>query len=130
MNPFDDLSPQAREISDPDERTVLAEDANNVERTSKFVPQAGANSEVRFTPTLIGPYRILERIGHGGMGDVFRAEQRQPIRRQVAIKLIRPGFDTHQVLARFEAERQALALMDHPHIARVLDAGADGNGRP
>jgi|GEM_PF-1847467 len=130
MNPFDDLSPQAREISDPDERTVLAEDANKVERASKLVLQAGTNSEVRFTPTLIGPYRILERIGHGGMGDVFRAEQRQPIRRQVAIKLIRPGFDSHQVLARFEAERQALALMDHPHIARVLDAGADKNGRP
>lgn len=82
------------------------------------------------TPTHIGPYRILERIGHGGMGDVFRAAQKEPIRREVALKLIKLGMDTQQVIARFEAERQALALMDHPHIARVLDAGADDQGRP
>jgi non-specific serine/threonine protein kinase/serine/threonine-protein kinase len=81
-------------------------------------------------PETIGPFRILERIGSGGMGVVFRAEQRTPIRREVAIKSIKMGMDTKAVIARFEAERQALALMDHPHIAKVLDAGADELGRP
>ena len=73
---------------------------------------------------VIGPYRLLEQIGEGGFGVVFRAEQEQPVRRQVALKVIKPGMDTRQVVARFEAERQALALMDHPNIARVLDAGS------
>jgi serine/threonine protein kinase len=73
--------------------------------------------------TVIGPYKLLEQIGEGGFGVVFRAEQQQPVRRQVALKVIKPGMDTRQVIARFEAERQALALMDHPNIARVLDAG-------
>jgi serine/threonine protein kinase len=67
---------------------------------------------------------LLQQIGEGGMGTVFMAEQARPVRRQVAIKLIRPGLDSHLVIARFEAERQALALMDHPNIARVLDAGS------
>jgi serine/threonine protein kinase len=80
--------------------------------------------------TVIGPYRLLEQIGEGGMGLVFVAEQQQPVRRQVAVKLIKPGMDTHEVIRRFEAERQALALMDHPNIARVLDAGATEQGRP
>ena len=79
---------------------------------------------------LLGRYKLLERIGQGGMGVVYRAEQVEPIRRRVAVKLIKEGMDTHQVLARFEAERQALALMDHPNIARVLDAGASATGRP
>jgi serine/threonine protein kinase/Flp pilus assembly protein TadD len=78
----------------------------------------------------IGPYKILERIGEGGFGVVFMAEQTQPIRRRVALKIVKPGMDTRQVIARFEAERQALALMDHPHIAKVLDAGATETGRP
>jgi serine/threonine protein kinase/Flp pilus assembly protein TadD len=73
--------------------------------------------------TVIGPYRLMEQIGEGGMGLVYVAEQQQPIRRRVALKLIKPGMDTRQVVARFEAERQALALMDHPNIAKVLDAG-------
>jgi serine/threonine protein kinase len=81
-------------------------------------------------PEQIGPYRVLERIGVGGMGDVFRAQQRTPIRREVAIKSIKLGMDSRTVIARFEAERQALALMDHPHIAKVLDAGTDESGRP
>jgi serine/threonine protein kinase len=80
--------------------------------------------------TIIGPYKLLEQIGEGGMGTVFMAEQVQPIRRKVALKIIKPGMDTKQVIARFEAERQALALMDHPNIARVLDAGATESGRP
>lgn len=78
----------------------------------------------------VGPFKLLEQIGEGGFGAVFMAEQREPIRRTVAVKILKPGMDTRQVLARFEAERQALALMDHPNIARVLDAGATVSGRP
>ncbi len=80
--------------------------------------------------TVIGPYKLLEQIGEGGMGVVFMAEQAQPLRRKVALKVIKPGMDSKQVIARFEAERQALALMDHPNIARVLDAGTTDSGRP
>jgi non-specific serine/threonine protein kinase/serine/threonine-protein kinase len=80
--------------------------------------------------TVIGPYKLLEQIGEGGMGVVFAAEQTAPIRRKVALKIIKPGMDTRRVIARFEAERQALALMDHPNIAKVLDAGATVTGRP
>jgi serine/threonine protein kinase/WD40 repeat protein len=80
--------------------------------------------------TVIGPYRLMEQIGEGGMGLVFVAEQQEPVRRKVALKVIKPGMDTRDVIARFEAERQALALMDHPNIARVLDAGATDSGRP
>ena len=78
----------------------------------------------------IGPYKLLQKIGEGGMGVVYMAEQKAPINRRVALKIIKPGMDTRQVIARFDAERQALALMDHPNIARVLDAGATDNGRP
>jgi serine/threonine protein kinase/tetratricopeptide (TPR) repeat protein len=81
-------------------------------------------------PESIGPFRILERIGEGGMGVIYKAEQRSPVRRIVALKVIKLGMDTKEVLARFEAERQALALMSHPNIARVLDAGATETGRP
>src|SRR3954469_7943089 len=77
-----------------------------------------------------GHYKILEEIGRGGCGVVFVAEQEQPVRRRVALKVIKLGMDTRQVIARFEAERQALALMDHPNIAKVLDAGATDTGRP
>jgi serine/threonine protein kinase len=80
--------------------------------------------------TVIGPYKLLEQIGEGGFGLVFMAEQQQPLRRKVALKVLKPGMDSRQVIARFEAERQALALMDHPHIAKVLDAGQTGSGRP
>ena len=80
--------------------------------------------------TRIGPYKLLEQIGEGGMGVVYMAEQEAPVRRKVALKIIKPGMDTGQVVARFEAERQALALMDHPNIAKVFDAGATGTGRP
>jgi len=79
---------------------------------------------------VIGSYKLLERIGEGGMGTVFLAEQQEPVRRKVALKVIKPGMDSAQVIARFEAERQALALMDHPNIARVLDGGATASGRP
>ncbi|QDV39561.1 serine/threonine-protein kinase [Tautonia plasticadhaerens] len=80
--------------------------------------------------TVIGPYRLMEQIGEGGMGVVYVAEQLEPVRRRVALKVIKPGMDTEQVVARFEAERQALALMDHPNIARVIDAGMTASGRP
>jgi serine/threonine protein kinase len=78
----------------------------------------------------IGRYKLLEKIGEGGMGEVWMAEQEQPIRRRVALKLVKVGMDTRSVVARFEAEGQALALMDHPNIARVFDAGATDTGRP
>jgi serine/threonine protein kinase/tetratricopeptide (TPR) repeat protein len=80
--------------------------------------------------TRIGPYRLLEQIGEGGFGIVYMADQTQPVRRKVALKIIKPGMDTRLVVARFEAERQALALMDHPNIARVFDGGATETGRP
>ena len=78
----------------------------------------------------IGPYKLLQEIGQGGMGAVFMAEQDQPVRRRVALKIIKAGMDSRQVVARFEAERQALALMDHPNIARVLDAGTTDSRPP
>jgi tetratricopeptide (TPR) repeat protein/tRNA A-37 threonylcarbamoyl transferase component Bud32 len=80
--------------------------------------------------TVIGPYKLMEQIGEGGMGLVYVAEQQHPVRRRVAFKVIKPGMDTRQVVARFEAERQALALMDHPNIAKVLDGGQTAGGRP
>src|SRR5262245_45371061 len=78
----------------------------------------------------IGRYKLLEALGEGGCGAVWLAEQKEPVRRKVALKVIKLGMDTNQVVARFEAERQALALMDHPNIARVLDAGTTESGRP
>jgi serine/threonine protein kinase len=78
----------------------------------------------------IGRYKLLERIGEGGFGIVYMAEQQHPVRRKVALKVIKPGMDTRQVLARFEAERQALAIMDHPNIAKVFDGGMTDSGRP
>lgn len=80
--------------------------------------------------TRIGPYKLLQQIGEGGMGVVYMAEQVEPVRRRVALKIIKPGMDTDQVVARFEAERQALAIMDHQNIAKVLDVGATESGRP
>jgi eukaryotic-like serine/threonine-protein kinase len=90
-----------------------------------------AADQLREAPgSVVGPYKLLQQIGEGGMGVVFLAEQSRPVRRQVALKVIKAGMDTRQVVARFEAERQALAVMDHPNIAKVLDAGATDTGRP
>ncbi len=97
-------------------------------------PFPGPASGLRFVPEapgrVIGPYKLLQEIGEGGMGTVYMAEQTHPVRRRIALKVIKAGMDSAQVIARFEAERQALALMDHPNIARVLDAGTTPAGRP
>ena len=96
--------------------------------TAVFRPESDDLTEC--AGSTIGPYKLLQQIGEGGMGVVFMAEQAMPIRRHVALKIIKPGMDSRRVIARFEAERQALALMDHPNIAKVLDAGASSSGRP
>ena len=94
--------------------------------TDANIDQPGTESP----STMIGPYKLIEPIGEGGMGSVWMAQQTEPVKRLVAVKLIKAGMDTRQVIARFEAERQALALMDHPNIARVLDGGTSSGGRP
>lgn len=143
----------ALEMTTPEERCAFldrecgsnAELRREVERLLRFQPQVGDFLE---RPTLgmgaaatelaggesvgteVGPYRLVQPIGEGGFGVVFLAEQTHPVQRRVAVKVLRPGMDSSQVIARFEAERQALALMDHPNIARVLDAGKTDRGRP
>jgi serine/threonine protein kinase/tetratricopeptide (TPR) repeat protein len=101
-----------------------------LERPAVALAMEGRIACVECPGTVIGPYKLLEQIGEGGFGVVFMAEQQHPVRRKVALKVLKPGMDTKQVVTRFEAERQALALMDHPHIAHVLDAGATDTGRP
>src|SRR5512139_2868578 len=112
-----------------------------VEQLIRAYAQAGAFLEEPLCPSAenllseragdrIGPYKLLQQIGEGGCGVVYMAEQEVPIRRRVALKIIKLGMDTRNVIARFEAERQALAMMEHPNIARVLDAGATETGRP
>jgi WD40 repeat protein/serine/threonine protein kinase len=142
---------EALEIQDPRERAVYLDRAcggnsalrKNVESLLKaynagdFLESPAAHlvetadeSPITEAPgTVIGPYKLLEQIGEGGFGVVFMAEQQAPIRRKVALKVLKPGMDTRQVIARLEAERQALALMDHPNIAKVLDAGTVGAAR-
>jgi len=104
---------------------AAAGDADQVLAAAEAAPEADLPETKR-----IGPYKLLQKLGEGGYGVVYMAEQEQPIRRRVALKIIKLGMDTKNVIARFEAERQALALMDHPNIARVLDAGATETGRP
>src|SRR5690242_16945993 len=109
------------------------------ERAGDFLetPPTGSIGEVRAKITVgekpgdrVDHYKLLKQIGEGGWGVVFRAEQEEPVRRRVALKVVKPGMDTKSVIARFEAERQALALMDHPNIAKVLDGGSTDTGRP
>ena len=107
------------------------------EQDSRFLPGGDSIETVTSdvsaseeTGMLIGRYKLLEKLGEGGFGSVWAAEQREPVKRRVALKIIKLGMDTKQVVARFEAERQALALMDHPNIAKVLDAGTTDTGRP
>src|SRR6267142_5062224 len=95
------------------------------------VPDPGPEASAGEKPgDRIGRYKLLQQIGEGGCGVVYMAEQEEPVRRRVALKVIKLGMDTKSVIARFEAERQALALMDHPNIAKVFDAGATESGRP
>jgi serine/threonine protein kinase len=103
------------------------------ESGESFLPEQPKAAVVAITEKpgdRIGRYKLLQQIGEGGCGTVYMAEQTEPVRRRVALKVIKLGMDTKQVIARFEAERQALALMDHPNIAKVLDAGATETGRP
>ena len=98
--------------------------------TCAFVPTTATHACEETPGTMIGPYKLLQQIGEGGMGTVFMAEQTEPVKRKVALKVIKAGMDSRQVVARFEAERQALAMMDHVNIARVFDGGTTENGRP
>jgi serine/threonine protein kinase/tetratricopeptide (TPR) repeat protein len=148
---LDDIFCDALEISSHQERAayldrVCGNDVQLRRRIERLLEaHAGAPSFLVVTPsdvaatcewqddspgTMIGPYKLLEQIGEGGFGIVYMAEQQQPIRRKVALKVLKPGMDARQVVARFEAERQALALMDHPHIAHVFDGGETASGRP
>ena len=97
--------------------------------TGAFREAGGQAPSGEAAGALIGPYKLLEQIGEGGMGTVWMAQQTEPVKRLVAVKLIKAGMDSRQVIARFEAERQALALMDHPHIARVYDGGTTEAGQ-
>jgi hypothetical protein len=145
---------QALDIESPDERSAYVQQAcagdddllasvcallrenereeNPVDRpiAAGFLPTlitgGDDDTDSRFTPgTMVGPYKLMERIGEGGFGWVFVAEQQSPVRRRVALKIIKPGMESREVIARFEAERQAIALMDHPNIARVFDASVE-----
>ena len=109
-------------------RWKLPRPRSTLPESSRF--QELAQSADETLGSRIGPYKLLQKIGEGGCGVVYMAEQEQPVRRRVALKIIKLGMDTKNVIARFEAERQALAMMDHPNIARVLDAGATETGRP
>jgi serine/threonine protein kinase/tetratricopeptide (TPR) repeat protein len=142
----------ARTIDDPAARAAYLNDAcpdaavrvrieallavHDQERSFLNPPGAAYSPTIAERPlteapgTIIGPYKLLEQIGEGGFGVVFMAEQTAPVKRKVALKVIKPGMDTRQVIARFDAERQALALMDHPNIARVFDGGETASGRP
>jgi eukaryotic-like serine/threonine-protein kinase len=124
--------------ADPELRRGVEQLVRNHFRAGRFLeepaaclaPTADEPPAAERPGTVIGPYKLLELIGEGGMGAVWLAEQTRPIRRCVALKLIKPGMDSRQVLARFEAERQALALMDHPNIAHIHDGGTTADGRP
>jgi serine/threonine protein kinase/tetratricopeptide (TPR) repeat protein len=113
--------------------SFLQQPAEAAARTGPFTPgplDASGPSSSEAMGGVIGPYKLVEAIGEGGMGTVWLAQQTEPVKRLVALKVIKPGMDSKLVLARFEAERQALALMDHPNIAKVLDAGTTATGRP
>ena len=107
-------------------------DEKNDKRPSKdeSVSTASLGDAVRGSKGQVGPYKLLSVLGEGGFAVVYLAEQERPVKRRVALKVIKPGMDTKQVIARFEAERQALALLDHPNIAHVFDAGTTKAGRP
>ena len=143
----------AKELDSPEQRDIYLRDAckdhpelrNQVEALLRAAAEADAllqteaqapetqltESELSEGPgSRVARYKLLQQVGEGGMGVVYMAEQTEPIKRKVALKIIKLGMDTRQVVARFEAERQALAMMDHPNIAKVFDAGATETGRP
>ena len=135
----DDFAARARRNERPSVEEYVAKHPALAERIRKVLQAVSLIEESRTVDlatagegpgSTIGRYKLLERVGEGGFGVVYMAEQHHPVRRRVALKVIKPGMDSRQVLARFEAERQALAIMDHPNIARVLDAGATDSGRP
>src|SRR5262245_10944069 len=112
---------------------LLDHDRSEDSLLDRSVPGIGAivDQSIAERPgTQIGAYKLIEQVGEGGFGVVFLEDQERPVRRKVALKIIKPGMDTRQVIVRFEAERQALAMMDHPNIAKVHDAGTTENGRP
>jgi serine/threonine protein kinase len=114
-------------------RAMLAAYDAREEQTAEVLnrePRTIMNAMREQPGAMVGPYKILQEIGEGGFGFVYMAQQTAPIKRKVALKIVKPGMDTRQVIGRFEAERQALAMMDHPNIAKVLDAGATPTGRP
>ncbi len=110
----------------PDEMPTVAADGHGV--SDKPPGHVGLGGE--HPGSIIGPYTLVEKLGEGGFGTVWRAKQSEPVKREVALKVIKPGRDTEEVIRRFGQERQALAVMDHPSIARVFDAGATESGRP
>jgi len=116
----------------PDSVSAIGETHTIPIDSGSFIPpvRPGGNAPPQHDLEVIGPYRLLEPLGEGGFGVVYRAVQQEPIRREVALKLIKPGMGSREVLARFEAERRAVALMEHPNIAAVLDAGTAENGQP
>src|SRR5262245_40081346 len=127
------LCADSPELLDDLRQAIARRRAAAIEPTLADDPNASTvrrGPSLNLPPTHIGPYHVIETIGEGGMGTVYKAEQREPLRRTVAIKIIKPGFDSRQIIARFESERQALARMDHPNIARVLDAGMTEGHRP
>jgi serine/threonine protein kinase/tetratricopeptide (TPR) repeat protein len=127
----------SNKCDDPDvraavERLLAAHDepASLLNRPAPGIPTGVYAPIAERVGTMIGPYKLMEQVGEGGFGLVFVAEQQEPVKRKVALKIIKPGMDSRQVIARFEAEKQALALMDHPNIAKVFDAGSTETGRP
>ena len=138
--PADQRAPYLEKVcgADADLRRRIEDLLGASERAGGFMRQSAVPEPTvvfRLPPSekpgdTIGRYKLLEQIGEGGCGVVYMAEQQEPVRRRVALKVIKLGMDTKSVIARFEAERQALAMMDHPNIAKVFDAGATETGRP
>src|ERR1700758_716016 len=134
LNPEDRATFLDRECKGDSELRREIESLLVAETDQTSIPEQSTEGAFNRSSTIrgsfLGPYHLLELIGEGGMGEVWLAEQKRPVRRRVAIKLIKAGMDTREVAARFESERQALALMDHPAIAKVFDAGTTPEGRP
>jgi eukaryotic-like serine/threonine-protein kinase len=132
-DPSQRLRIEQRLKAEEQQRPLEGSSASPSDAGTAFAPEptTGSNGSLREGPgSVIGPYHLVRAIGEGGMGIVYLADQERPIRREVALKIIKQGMDTKEVIARFEAERQALAMMDHPNIARVFDAGTTDSGRP